>query len=1560
MHIRNKNIIIALLAFVFIAFSYDSSALPANWSKKDGKADETTQRARVHNGFDNQPNTVSNIQFYTSNYGIFGQNVAQNVGGGYWPRGSVNQYIFGGGIWFGTIKPLANTQGEKGKFVVVSYDPNNGQSWLTPGTVYDEDGNFAPKYDATKVGQYKVYTSTDFDRTTGEPMSTLDGYNWPIWDTETDTGYILKYDRYFGRYVPKQSDRNIDRYPRGPAFISGEDIYSVYKDTDLKQYTGGEYKAKQRGYPLTLQFEQMIYSWGFGMYKDFIFMKYDIINFSQDTLYECWMAPMLDVDIAVAPYTTAGADNDRTKWYDCNNGDTLNMAFQWTEGNQREAGKGFGYLGYDFLESPSIYKAEGTEKIIVDGQEVEKSFMCSDYIDLKAGEINPKNNQAVPNDTSICIEKLYFDKWQEGFVRKDKRYYANRFQLGLKTMKNWNIEEDMKDEDARYDGMSSLVRDGDKGAGDKRFMMATGPFSVLPKDTVRVVVGIIIANAAVKKECDGSCDDAAELVKKDMFAQSVYDNNFRAPEPPAPSKFLWYKSYNNAIQVEWDSSAEKGNDKEEKGMDFMGYTLYRARNPYLDTFAMVSIPAGVDGYTNGRGPYGWKKLASWQIPTPFVKSGKKAGTTNASNMPNIDEFMIVGKQFLTDVPDGQTVIDTMAIKVIRVPKGIKMQLTQLGDGTIVPRITGFDTSLTTGPWDKLFKKLNDLPDNNGQGYVFDVNQNGKTGYYMLDSVMVGYIKLNPALLSYNPLYWRKKLVPWDNAITDSTTVKDSLNVVHLYGTRHTIAVNDVEKEYYYQMVPLFNKNSSVKDWDVAFKDFNHLNQALDSLYYYIQNGMVQPPEFPDFESYSIAKDSVIVPYMKSITNGRKYFDWGEENGNAIIDLYDESTRTEKIINNVEYYYKLEAWDEGDYFQPTEMKSNNGSVGLSNNILTYAKAGRPYDNSKFEIEYIDQDKIGGLSNFEFFAVDNERVNQKLLGRTLELEFQPEWNLYKIQGDAEKDSKVTFSVGLYDKKMTVRDAETKEVLFEGNTFFERPSGEKNLYEAPTENAFSIVRCDKPYADKSGDTIRFGMPENNEKIYRYGEITTADFKTEYYAYSYDFKNGYENTFGFKFTYAYEQRGGIYRPESAAIVKGNATTPFKYFSILDMNDEVKYPELFPRTQFVESYNLQIAGTDVIPDKKYGSFNNGPGEYLVTFTEGGTEQMTLSWINDDETKKRTATFNVPYLKYNIVNQYSYKYKDVNDQEKTVKYGQPLEYMELPNSAQMDSTYNFTTQAMTQGELITCPSHLNLKGRYNEFIGKYNTFSVAYVKNVPVAGIKAYRSQIAVKEGSLGGEDIKADKMYSVGQGKYYLSTVNESNDSLCFMNVINIGGQMFVSDHYNRRWVSKKYNPMLPDDQNVTIGQEVKAGDQVLLKTTGGAFGLPMPGAKVRCKVVNAAPANNEYSESQLDKIKIVPNPYYITTEVQPNPFQAYIYFTKLPAKCTIDIYTVTGDLIRTINHEDASASSQFSDSKYAFDTWDLFSRNGQRVQSQTFIAVISTPNGEQTVQKFSVVVGGTRLITK
>jgi hypothetical protein len=110
------------------------------------------------------------------------------------------------------------------------------------------------------------------------------------------------------------------------------------------------------------------------------------------------------------------------------------------------------------------------------------------------------------------------------------------------------------------------------------------------------------------------------------------------------------------------------------------------------------------------------------------------------------------------------------------------------------------------------------------------------------------------------------------------------------------------------------------------------------------------------------------------------------------------------------------------------------------------------------------------------------------------------------------------------------------------------------------------------------------------------------------------------------------------------------------------------------------------------------------------------------------------------------------------------------------------------------------------------------------------------------------------------------------------------------------------------------------------------------------------------MDQIKVIPNPYYVSHEGQKSPYDEKIYFTKLPKKCTIDIYTVNGELVRSLNHDETSPET----TREAVEIWNLMTSNNQRAQSQTLVAVIKTPDGAQSVKNFSIIVGSYRLVTE
>ena len=277
-------------------------------------------------GFEVRLSNISNNEFYLANYGVFGHNVATGLAGWYWPRQSNKAYIFGMSVWFGTKKKVgADTL----KLVSVGYNPNSGASWFVPGSI--DDGLSRLDDSDPNAAKYYLYMGTDFTPA-GVNAKNKDKAVWPIrWKDQTRTPGK---NGYFGEYISDPTERA--NY--APVFISQEDMFSIYKDTDVK--ANPEYKPGS-GYPVGLDIQGTTYSWGFGPYKDFVFFVYNVINKSSDTLRSCYLAPAGDPDMGTAT-------NDHNAYY--LRDPSLNLAFQFTE---TEAGYA-GILGFDFLESPKV------------------------------------------------------------------------------------------------------------------------------------------------------------------------------------------------------------------------------------------------------------------------------------------------------------------------------------------------------------------------------------------------------------------------------------------------------------------------------------------------------------------------------------------------------------------------------------------------------------------------------------------------------------------------------------------------------------------------------------------------------------------------------------------------------------------------------------------------------------------------------------------------------------------------------------------------------------------------------------------------------------------------------------------------------------------------------------------------------------------------------------------------------------------------------------------------------------------------------------------------------
>jgi hypothetical protein len=97
------------------------------------------------------------------------------------------------------------------------------------------------------------------------------------------------------------------------------------------------------------------------------------------------------------------------------------------------------------------------------------------------------------------------------------------------------------------------------------------------------------------------------------------------------------------------------------------------------------------------------------------------------------------------------------------------------------------------------------------------------------------------------------------------------------------------------------------------------------------------------------------------------------------------------------------------------------------------------------------------------------------------------------------------------------------------------------------------------------------------------------------------------------------------------------------------------------------------------------------------------------------------------------------------------------------------------------------------------------------------------------------------------------------------------------------------------------------------------------------------------IDDIKVVPNPY-LGTAIWERQYHDKIMFINLPPVCKISIFTLTGDLVREIQHDEHSEFAG-TDSE----EWDLISRNEQSVASGLYIYVVETEN-DKKIGKFVI----------
>ena len=242
-------------------------------------------------------------------YGI-DVSVGSGVAGGSWPQPFKNCYIFGSGVWFGSLKPNASNPAKTDTLVTFGYNPNSGGTEMTPTiTAYGADG--------AGNADDKIYRYPD---------------DWAIPRDRWISAYPT--DTMIPHLVPKEN-------------FSLQDMWCAYSDVLPENHISP-------GKPQGIDVFQTVYAWNYPTNQDIFFIIYYVRNSGTDTLKSCYMGAVMDADVGDAADDMVGLLDSTVV---PGAGLVQNVGYVGDYNNSENAGQTWeqgtpGVFAYKFLASP--------------------------------------------------------------------------------------------------------------------------------------------------------------------------------------------------------------------------------------------------------------------------------------------------------------------------------------------------------------------------------------------------------------------------------------------------------------------------------------------------------------------------------------------------------------------------------------------------------------------------------------------------------------------------------------------------------------------------------------------------------------------------------------------------------------------------------------------------------------------------------------------------------------------------------------------------------------------------------------------------------------------------------------------------------------------------------------------------------------------------------------------------------------------------------------------------------------------------------------------------------
>lgn len=417
---------------------------------------------------------------------------------GIWPKGTIEHYIFGAGIWVGALseKPEATTElstdiGDIDTIIYVTATDLFGNTGVIK--IENELIHYNGKTDTSLLDCTRGFVGTEATthysgtQVMGMLARVTIGYNpsntyteFVPGDLPNEPGYTDALDRIYFSDNPSDLIMWPLRDAEGnPIIISNQDSYCIFNDEDSTRHTA-------EGKPLNIKVIQIGYSWYYTIWEDFIFLTYFIVNDSPDTLFHMYVAACCDPDVGEYADDLVGFDAGRD----------LGYAYD-SDFHEEGWGRTPGYIGYDFLESPV-------------GADGEQLGLTAFKILRNPGVPGPGTPDPGNDDEAYQVIAGY----------------------------TYPYKDHPKTEYHPFDSITDPT--------DVRFLQCTGPFNLTPYDTAKVVIAIIVGA------------DLSDLEHNSDVGQDLYDIGFATHSVKlfAPNGG---EEIDSTFTIEWDATSVTGN-----------------------------------------------------------------------------------------------------------------------------------------------------------------------------------------------------------------------------------------------------------------------------------------------------------------------------------------------------------------------------------------------------------------------------------------------------------------------------------------------------------------------------------------------------------------------------------------------------------------------------------------------------------------------------------------------------------------------------------------------------------------------------------------------------------------------------------------------------------------------------------------------------------------------------------------------------------------------------------------------------------------------------------------